>query len=135
MLAVFTNSPNGSSTTACGLCPAGTYGSAAGLSACAACAAGTYQTGTGLMAGPAFACAPCGPGTYQTAPAAVSPANCSLCAAGTYGTGTAVAAPAGCAGRGSRRRRRVRVGLQRLEGWPGAGGGPVGPACSGGVGC
>ena len=78
-------SPEGS--TACSMCPAGTYGHAPGISACINCTRGSYSSSTGKQA-----CTACDFGLYTTATRATT---CASCAAGTYAylTGSTTCTP------------------------------------------
>ena len=61
--------------TSCGLCPAGKYSAAPGLSACQPCPAGTFRNAQG----DGTQCTNCPPGSWSDAGAA----DCTPCAPGT----------------------------------------------------
>ena len=88
----------------CKLCPAGTFGSSAGLAtsacsgACASCAAGSTLAAAaicpaGFASGGTGVCSSCSPGTYSLAGAP----SCTLCPPGTFG-GAAGLSTAACSG-------------------------------------
>ena len=86
-----------SSSSACSLCGAGTYGTGLGFSSvasCSLCGPGTYQTGTGFSS--VASCSLCGTGTYQTGSGLTSVSDCSPCGTGTYGTGSGFPVSAQC---------------------------------------
>ena len=70
------------SSAACSLCSAGSYGTGSGGSACTLCQAGTFSTGLAQVS--SSNCSQCPTGAYSTG---LGLAICTWCIAGTYSTG------------------------------------------------